>query len=100
MVSLLRKIVGDSAEKVAEKIRPIATKINAMESSVQQLSDDQLRDKTPEFRTRIAAGESLEDLLVEAFAVVREAEAGGEIGSREEAMYLIQKQLGFGGGGA
>ena len=72
MVSLLRKIVGDSPEKVAEKIRPIADRINALEPQTQQLSDDQLNAKTGEFKSRLEQGETLEDLLVEAFAVVRD----------------------------
>ena len=88
MVSLLRKIVGDSAEKVAEKIRPIAAKINAMESSVQQLSDDQLRSKTDEFKSRLQQGETLDDLLVEAFAVVRET-AKRCLGQRHYDVQLI-----------
>jgi preprotein translocase subunit SecA len=88
MVSLLRKIVGDSAEKVAEKIRPIAARINALESSVQQLSDDQLRAKTDEFKSRLQQGETLDDLLVEAFAVVREA-ARRHLGQRHYDVQLI-----------
>ena len=88
MVSLLRKIVGDSAEKVAEKLRPIAAKINAMESSVQQLSDDQLRAKTDEFKSRLQQGETLDDLLVEAFAVVRET-AKRCLGQRHYDVQLI-----------
>ena len=88
MVSLLRKIVGDSAEKVAEKIRPIAAKINAMESSVQQLSDDQLRSKTDEFKSRLQQGETLDGLLVEAFAVVRET-AKRCLGQRHYDVQLI-----------
>ena len=72
MVSLLRKIVGDSPEKFAEKIRPIADRINALEPQIQQFSDDQLNAKTGEFKSRLEQGETLDDLLVEAFAVVRE----------------------------
>ena len=88
MVSLLRKIVGDSAEKVAEKIRPIAAQINAQESSVQQLSEDQLRAKTDEFKSRLQQGETLDDLLVEAFAVVRET-AKRRLGQRHYDVQLI-----------
>ena len=88
MVSLLRKIVGDSAEKVAEKIRPISAKINAMESSIQQLNDAQLRAKTDEFKSRLQQGETLDDLLVEAFAVVRET-AKRCLGQRHYDVQLI-----------
>ena len=89
MVSLLRKIVGDSAEKVAEKIRPIAAQINAQESTIQQLSDDQLRAKTDEFKSRLQQGETLDDLLVEAFAVVRET-AKRRLGQRH---YDVQPRV-------
>ena len=88
MVSLLRKIVGASAEEVAEKLRPIAAKINAMESSVQQRSDDQLRAKTDEVKSRLQQGETLDDLLVEAFAVVRET-AKRCLGQRHYDVQLI-----------
>ena len=69
MVSLLRKIVGDSSEKAAEKILPLVREINALEAEVQGLSDSQLRDKTEEFRSRLSQGDTLDDLLPEAFAV-------------------------------
>jgi preprotein translocase subunit SecA len=88
MVSLLRKIVGDSSEKAAEKIRPIVRQINELESQVQQLSDDQLRAKTEEFKDRLARGDTLDDLLVEAFAVVREA-ARRRLGQRHYDVQLI-----------
>ncbi len=88
MVSLLRKIVGDSPEKVAEKIRPIADRINTLESQIQQLSDDQLNAKTGEFKSRLEQGETLDDLLVEAFAVVRET-ARRKLGQRHYDVQLI-----------
>jgi preprotein translocase subunit SecA len=88
MVSLLRKIVGDSSEKAAEKIRPIVRQINELESQVQQLSGDQLRAKTDDFKDRLARGDTLDDLLVEAFAVVREA-ARRRLGQRHYDVQLI-----------
>ena len=88
MVSFLRKIVGDSPEKVAEKIRPIADRINALEPQTQQLSDDQLNAKTVEFKSRLEQGETLDDLLVEAFAVVRET-ARRKLGQRHYDVQLI-----------
>ena len=88
MVSLLRKIVGDSSEKAAERILPIVSKINDLEEATQRLSDPQLRDKTAEFRARLKDGETLDDLLVEAFAVMREA-ARRNIGQRHYDVQLI-----------
>ncbi len=88
MVSLLRKIVGDSPEKAAAKSRPIVDNINALEDGIRQLSDDQLRDKTGEFKARFQQGETLDDLLVEAFAVVRET-ARRRLGQRHYDVQLI-----------
>src|SRR5438552_6624657 len=70
---LLAKVVGTQNERELKKLRPLVAQINALEPSVQPLSDDALRAKTAEFRTRIGNGEPLDDLLPEAFAVVREA---------------------------
>src|SRR3954471_17550815 len=71
--TLLAKVVGTQNERELKRLRPIVGQVNALEPSVQGLSDDQLRAKTAEFRQRVAAGESVDDLLPEAFAVVREA---------------------------
>src|SRR5215470_2967763 len=71
--TLLAKVVGTQNERELKRLRPIVGQVNAFESSLQPLSDDQLRAKTAEFRQRVAAGETLDDLLPEAFAVVREA---------------------------
>jgi preprotein translocase subunit SecA len=71
--SLIKKIVGSKNEREIKKLWPIVAQINAMESSVAALSDDQLRGKTAEFKERHARGESLDSLLPEAFAVCREA---------------------------
>ncbi|HMF92988.1 MAG TPA: DEAD/DEAH box helicase, partial [Vicinamibacterales bacterium] len=70
--TLLAKVVGTQNERELKRLRPIVTRVNALESSVQSLSDEQLRRKTTEFRERFAKGETLDDLLPEAFAVVRE----------------------------
>ena len=88
MVSLLRKIVGDSSERAAEKVRPIVGQINELESLVRQLSDAQLRAKTDDFKARLAQGDALDDLLVEAFAVVRET-ARRRLGQRHYDVQLI-----------
>src|SRR5687768_13249566 len=70
--TLLAKVIGTQNERDLKKLRPIVAAINAFEPQVQALTDSQLRDKTAEFRTRLANGEPLDDLLPEAFAVVRE----------------------------
>src|SRR5207237_8262381 len=71
--TLLAKVVGTQNERELKRLRPIVGEVNAFEPSIQDLSDAQLRGKTAEFRQRLANGETLDDLLPEAFAVVREA---------------------------
>src|SRR5438876_9972895 len=70
---LLAKVVGTQNERELKKLRPLVAQINALEPSVQPLSDDALRGKTVDFKQRFARGETLDELLPEAFAVVREA---------------------------
>ncbi len=71
--SLLAKVFGTQNERELKKIRPIVEAINALEPSIQALSDVMLREKTPELRQRVANGAALDEVLPEAFAVVREA---------------------------
>jgi preprotein translocase subunit SecA len=71
--TILAKVFGTQNERELKKIRPVVESINALEPSIQTLSDQALREKTEEFRQRVAAGETIDDLLPEAFAVVREA---------------------------
>src|SRR5213592_99409 len=71
--TLLAKVVGTQNERELKRLRPIVGQVNAFESAIAALSDDQLRAKTADFRQRVAAGETLDDLMPEAFAVVREA---------------------------
>src|SRR3954454_6514258 len=71
--TLLAKVIGTQNERDLKKLRPLVGEINALEPTIQTLSDEQLRAKTAEFRQRLASGETLDDLLPEAFAVVREA---------------------------
>ncbi|MGZ4030892.1 MAG: preprotein translocase subunit SecA [Tumebacillaceae bacterium] len=73
MLGLLKKLVGDSNEREVKKLLKVVDKINALEASIEVLSDDQLRGKTFEFKERYSKGETLDDILPEAFAVVREA---------------------------
>jgi preprotein translocase subunit SecA len=69
---LLPKIIPSKNERELRRIRPLVTHINELESAMARLSDDELRAKTPAFRQRLAQGETVDDLLCEAFAVVRE----------------------------
>ena len=61
------------SEKEVKRVRPIVEKINSLEPEIQKLSDEELRNKTAEFKDRLTKGETLDDILSEAFAVVREA---------------------------
>ncbi len=71
--NLLGKIVGDPNERELDRLRPIVDRINALESELESLADDKLCARTDEFLKRLEAGETVEDLLPEAFATVREA---------------------------
>lgn len=73
MVNVFKLIFGGSNEAELRKVRPIVEKINALEPAMQKLSDEEMRAKTDEFKGRAANGESLEDILPEAYALVREA---------------------------
>ncbi|GAB4569758.1 MAG: preprotein translocase subunit SecA [Anaerolineae bacterium] len=70
---LVKTVFGDPNERELNRHREVVEQINALEPQMQALSDAELRAKTDEFRARLAAGETLDDLLPEAFAVVREA---------------------------
>jgi preprotein translocase subunit SecA len=70
---MLKSLLGDPNARKLKKYQPIVTEINLLEEDVQKLSDAELTGKTAEFKQRLAAGESLDDILPEAFAVVREA---------------------------
>jgi preprotein translocase subunit SecA len=71
--ALLAKVFGTQDEREIKKIRPLIAAVNGLEPAMQALSDDELAAKTIEFRERLAQGVTLDDLLVEAFATVREA---------------------------
>jgi preprotein translocase subunit SecA len=68
----LMRLFGNSNERQIRRMRPIVASINEMEPALQALSDDELRARTDDFRTRLADGQTLEDILPEAFAVCRE----------------------------
>ncbi|MGM9309138.1 preprotein translocase subunit SecA [Flavonifractor plautii] len=72
-MGLLKKLFGTSSEKELRAIKPIVDKIEALDGEYSKLTDEQLKAKTPEFKQRIANGESLDNILPEAFAACREA---------------------------
>ncbi len=71
--AMAKKVFGTPNDRKIKAIKPLVAKINALEPEFQALSDEQIKAKTQEFRDRYAAGESLDDLLPEAFANAREA---------------------------
>ena len=73
ITSFFKKIVGTKNDRELKRLESYVVKINALEPDIQKLTDEELRNKTPDFRTRLENGESLEDLIPETFAVVREA---------------------------
>ncbi len=86
--SLLKKVVGTKNERELRRIKPIVERINALEPQMMALPDHRLRAKTGEFKERIERGESLDELLPEAFAVVREV-ARRTLGERPFDVQLI-----------
>ena len=73
-MSFLDKLFGTFSDKELKRIQPLANKVLALEPEMQKLTDEELRAKTDEFKDRLAKGETLDDLLPEAFAVCREAD--------------------------
>ncbi len=71
--NLVEKIIGSYSERELKRIAPIVDRIEALEPEMKALSDEQLKSKTAEFKKRLADGETLDDIMPEAFAVVREA---------------------------
>ncbi|MGP4061278.1 preprotein translocase subunit SecA [Halobacillus sp. H74] len=72
MLGTLKKIFGDGNTRQLKRLEKIADDIEAMESQIEKLSDEELKNKTEEFKERYQKGEELDDMLVEAFSVVRE----------------------------
>ena len=87
-MGLIQKIFGTHSENELKRIYPIVDAIEALEPEMQKLSDSELKDKTREFKKRLEEGETLDDLLPEAFAVVREA-AVRTLGMRHFRVQLI-----------
>ncbi|MDQ5949447.1 MAG: preprotein translocase subunit SecA, partial [Patescibacteria group bacterium] len=88
MTSVLSSIFGTETSKALKRIKPMVAQINALESGISALSDDALKNKTVEFKSRLTSGESLDDLLPEAFAVVREV-SKRTLGQRHFDVQLI-----------
>jgi preprotein translocase subunit SecA len=88
LLGLVKKIFGDTNEREIKRMLRTVEKINSLEESIAALSDDQLRGKTAEFKDRLEKGETLDDLLPEAFAVVREA-SKRTLGKRHYDVQLI-----------
>jgi len=72
-MSIFKKIFGDPNEKYLRKIQPLVEKINSLEKDFEKIPDEKLKEKTFEFKERLKKGETLDDILPEAFALVREA---------------------------
>jgi len=72
-MSILTRILGDANEKYLKKLQPIIEKINSLEPEFEKFSDQRIKEKTNEFKQRLEKGESLDDILPEAFALAREA---------------------------
>ena len=87
-MGLMKKLFGDYSSRELKSIYPIVDKIEALEGEYKALSDEQLRGKTAEFKERLAGGETLDDLLPEAFATVREA-ADRVLGLRPYRVQLV-----------
>jgi preprotein translocase subunit SecA len=85
---LLKKIFGSRNDRLIKQYSQTVSRINALDPALQALSDEQLRAKTDEFKARLAKGETLDDLLPEAFAVVREA-GKRSLGMRHFDMQMI-----------
>lgn len=73
ITGLITKIIGSRNDRYLKKLRKVVDEINKLEPQMQALSDEELKAKTAEFKERVASGESLDTILVEAFAVVRNA---------------------------
>ncbi len=87
-MGILNKVVGTHSEREVKRILPIVDKIESLEPDMEKLSDEELRAKTTEFKRRLEGGETLDDILPEAYAVVREA-SKRTIGLRHFRVQLI-----------
>ncbi|GAB5387287.1 MAG: preprotein translocase subunit SecA [Alphaproteobacteria bacterium] len=96
MFGLMRKIVGSANDREVKRMMKKVKKINALEPEIEKLRDSELADKTVEFRKRLNDGEKLDNLLIEAFAVVREA-AKRTLGQRHYDVQMVGGMVLHGG---
>ncbi|MBQ6146819.1 MAG: preprotein translocase subunit SecA, partial [Clostridia bacterium] len=87
-MGFLDKLLGNTSEAKLKKMRPVVAKINDLEPQYQAMTDEELRQQTALFKERLSKGETLDDLLPEAFAVVREA-AVRTVGMRHFDVQLL-----------
>ena len=87
-MSIFSKVFGDPNAREIQKIQPFVDSVNALEATIQTLSDEGLQQKTEEFKQRLANGETLDDFMPEAFAVAREA-SKRQLGQRQYDVQLI-----------
>ena len=87
-VSVLKKIFGTKSQRDVRRMRPLVARINALEVEYQKLDEAAIKAKTAEFKARLAAGETLDDIMVEAFAVCREA-AWRSVGMKHFKVQII-----------
>ena len=87
-MGLIDTLLGNSSESRLKKLRPYVARINALEPEMQKMSDEELRGQTVRFRERLNQGETLDDLMCEAFATVREA-AVRTVGMRHFDVQLL-----------
>ena len=83
--ALLKKIIGTKNDRIIKEISVVLDEINRLEPAMASRTDAELRAKTPEFKERLLKGSSLDDLLPEAFAVVREADPSTSRSSAESS---------------
>ena len=88
LISTVKKIFGTRNDRELKRMRKVVARISALEEAMQALDDNALRAKTDEFRSRLREGEQLDQLLPEAFAVVREAGARA-LGMRHFDVQLV-----------
>ena len=86
--NIIEKVFGTHSEREVKRILPLVDRIEALEPEMEKLSDEELKDRTRQFKERLAGGETLDDLLVDAFATVREA-AKRVLGMRHFRVQLI-----------
>ena len=72
-MNVFQKVFGTHSQREVKRIMPLVEKIESLRPTMQALSDEELRNKTKEYKERLGKGETLDDLLPEAFATVREA---------------------------